>query len=90
MSAQTDAHISLVVKSTAGTWSDARFAESNRAQVVLDRGIAHFHLDPKPPLPYVLRRASTGVVLALDQTLRALELRDGETVLIEATRPADG
>jgi hypothetical protein len=83
-------HISLVVKSTAGTWPDARFNRNNRAQKVLDEGIDHFRLDPNPPRPYVLRRESTGAQLALDQKLEALGLVDSEVVLIQPTQAIDG
>lgn len=83
-------HISLVVKSTAGTWLDARFNRNNRAQKVLDEGIEHFGLDPTPPRPYVLRRESTGAQIALDQKLDALGLVDGETMLIQPTQAIDG
>jgi hypothetical protein len=83
-------HISVVVKSTAGTWPDARFNRNNRAQKILDDGVDHFRLDPNPPRPYILRRESSGAQLALDQKLDALGLVDGETVLIQPTQAIDG
>jgi hypothetical protein len=83
-------HITLVVKSTAGTWDDARFNRSNRAQKVLDEGIRHFNLDPDPSRPCVLRQESTGAQLALDQKLEDLGLTTGEAVLIQPTQAIDG
>ena len=82
-------HVTLVVKSTAGTWPDARFNRSNPAAKVLEDGIAHFRLDPSPPRPYVLRRDS-GAQLALDQKLEALGLEDGDVVVIQPTQAIDG
>jgi len=83
-------HISLTVKSTAGTWADARFNRNNRAQKILADGIDHFRLDPNPSRPYVLRREATGAQLALDQKIDALGLTDGEAVLIQPTQAIDG
>lgn len=87
---KSDPHITLVVKSTAGTWPDARFNRSNRAAKILEDGIDHFRLDPNPPRPYVLRREADNSALALDQKIEALGLRDGESVLIQPTQAIDG
>jgi hypothetical protein len=83
-------HISLVVKSTAGTWDDARFNIENKAEKVLDDGIKHFHLDPTPSSPYVLIRESTGESLPLAEKLKDIGLVDAEVVVIQAGTPVDG
>jgi hypothetical protein len=83
-------HLTLVVKSTAGVWPDARFNEENRAQKVLDDGIRHFHLDPSPAQPYLLVREADGSTLNLSEKLEELGLHDGDGVLIQAGQPVDG
>ena len=83
-------HITLTIKSTAGTWTDARFNRNNRAQKILDDAIAHFRLDPSPARPYVLRREADSSALALDQKIDALGLHDGDVVLIQPTQAIDG
>jgi hypothetical protein len=83
-------NISLIVKSTAGVWPDARFNQDNRAQKVLDDGILHFHLDPSPAQPYLLVRESDGSTLNLSEKLEELGLHDGDAVLIQAGQPVDG
>lgn len=83
-------HITLIVKSTAGVWPDARFNLSNRAQKVLDEGVRHFHLDPSPAQPYLLVREADGSTLNLSEKLEDLGLSDGDSVLIQAGQPVDG
>ncbi|HET6867211.1 MAG TPA: hypothetical protein VFH80_14925 [Solirubrobacteraceae bacterium] len=83
-------HISLIIKSTAGVWPDARFNIENRAQKVLDEGVHHFHLDPSPAQPYLLVREADGSTLNLSEKLEQLGLHDGEGVLIQAGQPVDG
>jgi hypothetical protein len=90
MAPPPDNHLSLVIKSTAGTWSDARFEVKNKVRVLLERAIDHFGLDPNPSSPYRVGRESTNETLALDQRLGDYGLVDGETILIQATRPTDG
>lgn len=85
-----DHHITLVVKSTAGTWDDARFNDENKAEKVLDGSIKHFKLDPTPSSPYVLIRESNGASLPLGEKLKELGLSDGEVVIIQAGTPVDG
>ena len=46
--------ITLIVRSTAGVWPDARFNVNNKAQKVIDDGVAHFRLDPSPRVSYRL------------------------------------
>lgn len=83
-------HITFVIRTTAGTWNDARFNRNNRAQKIVDETIDHFTLDPAPPRPYILERASTGTSLPLDQKIDDLQLSDGETLVLKAPRPTDG
>lgn len=89
MAAPPDKHLTLNIKTTAGSWSE-RFQPNNKVRVLLERAIEHFGLDPNPPLPYKVIRESSGETLALDQRLGDYELADGETILIQATRPTDG
>jgi hypothetical protein len=81
-------HITLIVRSTSGTWPDARFNVNNKAQKVVDDAIAHFHLDPSPRVPY--RLTAGGRDLALGERIEDLGLQDGDTVIIEAGQPVDG
>jgi hypothetical protein len=83
-------HISLVVRTTAGSWNDARFNRNNKAQKVVDDTIEKFGLDPTPPRPYILERAATGEPIPLDQKLEDLGLADGDIVILKAPRPTDG
>jgi hypothetical protein len=85
-----DHHVSLTVRSTAGVWNDARFNTSNQAEKILDEGIRHFHLDPTPQAPYVLRRETTGQSIPLGEKIGEIGLVDGEVVLIQAGQPIDG
>ena len=84
-----DKHLSLVIKTTAGDWTE-KFNDSNKVRVLLERTIEHFRLDPNPPSRYKVVRESTGQTMALDQRLGDYELADGETILVQATRPTDG
>jgi hypothetical protein len=83
-------HITLVVRTTAGTWSDARFNRNNKAQKIVDDATEHFGLDPTPPQAYILERASTGESIPLDQKIEDLGLSDGDVVILKAPRPTDG
>jgi hypothetical protein len=83
-------HITLVVRTTAGTWSDARFNRNNRAQKIVDEAIDHFGLDPTPPQPYILERGTTGESIPLDQKIEDVGLSDGDLVILKAPRPTDG
>lgn len=80
--------IVLIVKSTAGTWPDARFNLNNKTEKVLDDGVRHFHLDPTPTAPY--RLTHNGRSLSLGEKLEDLGLHNGDTVIIEASQPVDG
>jgi hypothetical protein len=84
-----DNHLQLTIRSTAGPWQTS-FNPHNKVRVVLERGIDHFKLDPSPSSPYKVVREATGDALALDQTLGDYGIADGETILIQATRPTDG
>lgn len=85
-------HITFVIRTTAGIWDDARFNRSNPVQKIVDETIGHFSLDPTPPRPYILERASTGASLPLDQKIEDTSppLSDGETLVLKAPRPTDG
>lgn len=84
-----DNHLSLRIKTTAGEWSE-RFNQNNKVRVLLERTIEHFDLDPNPSSPYKVVREKTGETMALDQRLEDYDLNDGETILVQATRPTDG
>ena len=83
-------HVDLVVRTTAGTWSDARFNRSNRAQKIVDDAIERFELDPTPPRPYILERGNTGEPIPLGEKIGDIGLSDGELVIVKAPRPIDG
>jgi hypothetical protein len=83
-------HISLTVKTTAGTWQDARFNGNNRVQKILDDAIEHFTMDPTPPRPYQVVRDGSEAPLALDQKIEDVGLHDRDTVVIKVPRPTDG
>lgn len=80
--------ITLIVKSTAGTWPDAQFNINNKGQKIVDDGVEHFHLDPSPRVP--CRLTHNGRDLALGEKIEDLGLEDGGTVIIEAGQPVDG
>jgi hypothetical protein len=82
--------ITLVVRTTAGTWNDAEFNRNNKAQKIVDDAIKHFGLDPTPPEPYVLERGSTGAQIPLEEKIEDIGLVDGELVILKAPRPTDG
>ncbi len=67
--------ISLTVRSTAGTWPDARFNVNNKAQKVVDDAVEHFHLDASPRVPY--RLTSGGRDVALGEKLEISDSRTG-------------
>jgi hypothetical protein len=83
-------HITLVVRTTAGTWNDAQFNRNNKAQKIVDEAISHFGLDPTPPEPYILERASNGSQLPLEEKIEDIGLVDGELVIVKSPRPTDG
>jgi hypothetical protein len=90
MSPSGNNKVVLTVKSTAGTWSNAEFNTSNKAERILDEGVKHFNLDKTPPAPYVLRRESTGQSLPLAEKISDIGLVDHEVVIIQAGQPIDG
>lgn len=83
-------HITLVVRTTKGIWPDARLNTNNRARKIVDDAIVKFSLDPTPPEPYILERASTGASIPLNEKIADTGLADGETVIVKAPRPTDG
>ena len=85
-----DPHITLYLRSTAGSWPDARFNRNNRAQKVLDEAVEHFNLKPDPQRPYVLRRERDNLVLDLGSKLDDLGMQDGDVVLVQPTQATDG
>jgi hypothetical protein len=82
-------HVELTIKSTSGSVKH-RFATHERAHRVLEYAIEHIPLDPNPPRPYVMRLERTGAVLAPNETLAHQDVRDGDTVLVQAAEPTDG
>ena len=83
-------HITLVVRTTAGSWNDARFNRNNKAQKIVDDSIDHFRLDPTPPQPYILERAANGEPIPLGEKIEDIGLNDGEVVILKSPRPTDG
>jgi hypothetical protein len=80
-------HITLTVKSTAGSFTDD-FNRSNRAEKVQEEALRRFNLDRSAT--YVLRRETDQRVLTLSEKLEDLGLRDGDVVIIQATQAQDG
>jgi hypothetical protein len=83
-------HITLNIRSTSGNLTGERFNSQNRAQQVLDRAIKDIPLDPRPARPYTLVLERDGRTLALGEKLAELDVRDGDTVIVQASQPVDG
>ncbi|MGD0454703.1 MAG: EsaB/YukD family protein [Solirubrobacteraceae bacterium] len=82
-------HVELTIKSTSGSVKH-RFGVEERAKRVLEYAIKHIPLNPNPPRPYVMRLERTGAVLDPNETLARQDVRDGDTVLVQAAEPTDG
>jgi hypothetical protein len=85
-----DHHITLTVKSTSGTWSNAEFNTSNKVEKILEDAIKHFPLNKTPQGPYTVVRESTGQPLGLNDKISDTGLQSGEVVVIQAGQPVDG
>jgi hypothetical protein len=83
------AHISLKVKTTNGAFTDT-FNVENHGQKIVDAAIHTKKLDPHPPLPYVLKRASDGAALPVGSKIETYGLHDGDTVIVQAPEATDG
>lgn len=83
-------HVTIEIKSTSGNLPDQRFSVQERAQAILERAIKRIPLDPNPPSPYKLVLKRTGQPLALTETIAALDIRDGDVVIVQAGQPKDG
>jgi hypothetical protein len=86
----TDHKVTLIVKSTSGTWPDAEFNTSNRVQKILDDGIKQLKLNPTPQAPYVLIAEKSGQPLPLSEKISDTGLNSGDVVVIQAGQPIDG
>ena len=84
-------HLDLRVKTTSGEFNDT-LNTSNRAEQVVEDAIHHFHLNPNPPQPYVLKRGSDGSTIPLGVKLGDLTpaLHDGDLVIVQAPEAEDG
>jgi hypothetical protein len=81
--------LSLEVKTTKGAFTNT-FNVNNPGQKIVDAAIHEKKLDPHPPLPYILKRASDGATLPLDAKIEMYGLRDGDTVIVQAPEATDG
>ena len=81
--------ITLTIKSTSGQFTD-EFNLEARAQHVLDEAIRRLHLASGPGITYVLRREVDGRTLALSEELDALDLSNGDVILLQTTQAQDG
>jgi hypothetical protein len=79
--------IVLTVKSTSGSFSD-EFNRNNHAQKIYDEAVKRLNLNRAGV--YILKRESDGRVLALDQKLDDLGLKDGDVILIQSNQAEDG
>jgi hypothetical protein len=82
-------HLTLNVKTTNGAFKDSVNVE-NHGQKIVDDAIHQKHLDPHPPLPYVLKRAADGVSLQVGDKIETYHLHDGDTVIVQAPESTDG
>jgi hypothetical protein len=67
-----------------------RFSDHDRARHVLEVAIRDIPLTKNPPQPYVMKDERTGTVLDPSETLHALKVESGDTILIQAGTPIDG
>lgn len=81
--------ITLKVKTTKGSFTDS-FNPENKGQKIVDEAIHTEKLDPHPPLPYVLKRASDGATLPTGDKIATYGLKDGDTVIVQAPEAKDG
>ena len=85
-----DHHITLTIKSTAGTLPNEEFNTSNKVEKILDDALKKLPLDKTPQAPYKVVRESTNQSLPLDEKIADTGLTSGETVVIQAGQPIDG
>lgn len=84
-------HLSLRVKTTSGEFTDT-LNTSNQTQKIVDDAIHHFHLNPNPPQPYVLKRGSDGSTIPLGVKIADLSppLQNGDLVIVQVPEVEDG
>lgn len=83
-------HITLTIKSTAGTLPNVKFNTSNKVQKILDEALKELPLDKTPQAPYKVVRESTNQSLPLEEKIGDTGLTSGEIVIIQAGQPIDG
>lgn len=85
-----DRHITLTIKSTAGTLPDEQFNTSNKIEKILEVALKDLPLDKTPQAPYKVVRESTKQSLPLAEKIGDVGLTSGEVVVIQAGQPIDG
>jgi hypothetical protein len=83
-------HITLTIKSTAGTLPNEEFNTSNKVEKILDEALKRLPLDKTPEAPYKVVRERTNQSLPLDEKIGDTGLTSGEVVVIQAGQPVDG
>jgi hypothetical protein len=83
-------HITLTIKSTAGTLPNVEFNTSNKVKKILDEALKELPLDKTPQAPYKVIRESTNQSLPLEEKIGDSGLTSGEVVVIQAGQPIDG
>lgn len=80
--------ITLTVKTTSGPYTD-RFNSSNKARKVHDEAIEKLNL-PSAGVTYTLLSQRDNRVLALDEKLEELDVRDGDVLVLQTNQAQDG
>jgi len=85
-----DHHVTLTIKSTAGTLPHEEFNSSNKVEKILEVALKNLPLDKTPQAPYKVVREKTNQSLALGEKIGDVGLTSGEVVVIQAGQPIDG
>jgi hypothetical protein len=85
-----DHHVTLTIKSTAGTLLNEEFNSSNKVEKILEVALKSLPLDKTPQAPYKVVREKTNQSLALGEKIGDVGLTSDEVVVIQAGQPIDG
>lgn len=84
-----DNKINLIVKSTAGTFTD-KFNVNHKAQKVFDQALEYFRLAQGAGASYILVHEADRRDLALGEKIEDLGLSEGDVLLLNASQAQDG
>lgn len=84
--------LNLTIKSQTGsTWPNAEFNQHQKARLVLQEAIQHFHLDAALQYEVILVQSGTQRSLQLDDSLEDAGVHSGDTLLVRTIgRTVDG